>query len=49
MFSLTPMAETSSPPQKQTQLATIVLRGPLRSTHLPNTAAEMPSMKSAME
>jgi hypothetical protein len=39
----------SRPPQKQAQLAAIVLRGPLRSTHFPNTAADTPSMKSAME
>jgi hypothetical protein len=43
------MEEITRPPQKQTQLTNIVLRGPLRSTHFPKTAADIPSMKSEIE
>ena len=43
------MPANTSPEQKQVALATITLRGPLRSTHLPKTAAESPSKTKAME
>ncbi len=39
----------TSPPQKHAALAIIATRGPRRSIHLPNTAAESPSMISAIE
>jgi hypothetical protein len=41
----TSKAEIKRPPQKQTQLASVAFRGPLRSTHLPNIAADRPSMQ----
>ena len=49
LCSRTPSAATSKPPQKQQALAAIVFRGPTRSTHRPNSAAESPSMISAIE
>ncbi len=40
----TPTAEISRPEQKQTSEVNIAHRGPLRSTVVPSTAAESPSI-----
>ena len=37
------------PPAKHSAEASMALRGPTRSSHLPNTAAESPSSTMAME
>ena len=37
------------PPPKHSAEASMALRGPTRSSHLPNTAAERPSSTMAME
>src|SRR5579859_2819295 len=43
-----PAAATRKPPPKQTAETIIALRGPTRSSHLPNTAAETPSIANAI-
>ncbi|CAM3576032.1 hypothetical protein DESA109040_16890 [Deinococcus saxicola] len=47
MCSLTPRAAIRKPPQNSRALANMVLRGPSRSTHLPNSAELAPRKNSA--
>src|SRR5262245_27848045 len=42
--SATPMAEMKNPPPQQSAATTPALRGPSRSTHAPNSAADEPSI-----
>ena len=44
-----PSAPTRKPAPQQQAATNIALRGPLRSTHVPPTAADRPSITIAME
>src|SRR5688572_22024427 len=48
-WNFTPSAEMKKPEAKQHAEANIALRGPSRSIHFPNTAAEIPRNAIAME
>ena len=45
----TPRALTTNPSDQQQPETNIALRGPLRSTHVPPTAADRPSITIAIE
>ncbi len=44
-----PIADTMNPPPKQSAAVNMDLRGPTRSTHRPNSAADRPRTAMAME